>query len=139
MPYSNLRKGRYSEPSREYLVTTVTYQRDPWFKDFHSALLLVKEMQRLDREGIAAWLAWVTMPDHMHALLSLTGVAALGETMNKLKGRSARAINSRFGRQGAFWQANFHDHALRAEEDRLAYRALYRGQPRARGSGRAPG
>lgn len=119
MPYNDLRKGRYSEPGREYLVTTVTHQRIPWFTDLPAARLLVLEMQQLEKEGVAIWLAWVIMPDHFHALLSLTGQTSLGEVMNRLKGRSARAINARLGRTGDFWQISFHDHALRTEEDRL--------------------
>jgi len=119
MPYSNLRNGRYSEPGREYLVTTVTHERVPWFQDFYSARLLVMEMQRLEKEGVAAWLAWVIMPDHFHALLSLGSAVSLGEVMNKLKGRSARNICVRLGRAVSFWQRSFHDHALRREEDRL--------------------
>jgi REP element-mobilizing transposase RayT len=119
MPYNDLRKGRYSEPGREYLVTTVTHQRHPWFTDLTTARLLVKEMQRLQEEGVTVWLAWVIMPDHFHALLSLTGQISLGAVMNRLKGRSARAINARLGRAGDFWQTSFHDHALRSEEDRL--------------------
>lgn len=119
MPYSNLRKGRYSEPGREYLVTVVTYQRVPWFNDLNSARLLVKEMRRLKNEGTVTWLAWVVMPDHFHALLSLDGRISLSEAMNKLKGRSARVINNHLDRAGPFWQRNFHDHALRREEDRL--------------------
>lgn len=120
MPYNDLRKGRYSEPGREYLVTTVTHRRHPCFVDLSMARLLVKEMQRLEEEDVVVWLAWVIMPDHFHALLSLTGRVSLGEVMNRLKGRSARAINARLGRAGPFWQRSFHDHALRAEEDRLA-------------------
>jgi len=119
MPYNDLRKGRYSEPGREYLVTTVTHQRQPWFTDLYVGRLLVKEMQQLQGEGNAIWLAWVIMPDHFHALLSLSGAGSLGDVMHKLKGRSARAINSQAGRTGPFWQRSFHDHALRTEEDRL--------------------
>ena len=119
MPYSNLRKGRYSEPGRDYLVTTVTHERVPWFQDLYSARLLVMEMQRLEKEGVAAWLAWVIMLDHFHALLSLGSAVSLGEGMNKLKGRRARTISARLGRAGSFWQRSFHDHALRSEGGRL--------------------
>jgi REP element-mobilizing transposase RayT len=119
MPYSNLRKGRYSEPGREYLVTIVTHLREQWFKYFYSTRLMVKEMQRLEREGSVTWLAWVVMPDHFHALLSLDGRVSLSEAMNKLKGRSARVINKLLDRTGPFWQSSFYDHALRREEDRL--------------------
>lgn len=111
MPYSNLRIGRYSESGREYLVTIVTHQRAPWFKDLHSVRLLVKELQRLERESAVTWLAWVAMPDHFHALLSLDGRVSLSVAMNKLKGRSARIINKQLDRTGPFWQPSFHDHS----------------------------
>ena len=34
-----------------------------------------------------------------------------------MKGRSSRLINKHLGKEGALWQAAFHDHALREEED----------------------
>ncbi|MDP2827062.1 MAG: transposase [Sulfuricellaceae bacterium] len=119
MTYADLRKGRFSEPGREYLVTAVTHGRRSVFDDFHVARLLVHEMQRVESEGKASWLAWVIMPDHVHGLLSLNGESDLAATLNDFKGRSARAINRMLGRTGAFWQPGFHDHALRKEEDRL--------------------
>jgi len=120
MSYNDLRKGRYSEPGREYLVTTVTHQRQPVFQDLQAARLLIREMRRLEEESAVAWLAWVVMPDHMHGLLSLCGTPPLSAVMNEMKGRSAHSINRLLGHEGALWQSGFHDHALRREEDRLA-------------------
>ncbi len=80
------------------------------------------------------------MPDHFHGLLSLacnvdlksnlalvdrdssrqtSSNNELSQIIRSLKGRSAHAINETQQRQGKLWQSNFHDHALRAEEDRL--------------------
>jgi putative transposase len=120
MPYNDLRKGRYSERGREYLVTAVTHQRRRTFEDLHASRLLVREMCRLEEEGKVCWLAWVIMPDHLHGLLALGEAGDLAAAMNDLKGRSARVINRQQGRKGPFWQSGFHDHALRKEEDRLA-------------------
>ena len=120
MSYDELRKGRYSEPGREYLVTAVSHQRRPVFRSFEASRLLVSELRHLEDEGKVVWLAWVVMPDHLHGLMSLTGIVTLSAAMNDLKGRSARAINSLLGCKGAVWQPGFHDHALRHEEDRLA-------------------
>lgn len=120
MPYTDLRKGRYSEPGREYLITAVTHERRPVFGEFHAARLLVQEMRHLEAEGAVCWLAWVIMPDHLHGLLSLGEMGDLAAAMNVFKGRSARVINKMLGRKGLFWQSGFHDHALRKEEDRLA-------------------
>ncbi len=54
------------------------------------------------------------MPDHLHALVSLTGKLSLSQVMQRVKGRSSRALG------GGLWQPGLHDHALRAEEDRVA-------------------
>jgi len=59
------------------------------------------------------------MPDHVHWLVELQTVP-LASLMRRVKGRSARAINRYLGQQGAFWQAGYHDHAVRQEEDLLA-------------------
>jgi REP element-mobilizing transposase RayT len=37
-----------------------------------------------------------------------------------VKNFSTRQINARSGRTGSIWQAGFHDHALRQEEDMRA-------------------
>jgi REP element-mobilizing transposase RayT len=50
------------------------------------------------------------MPDHLHWLMVL-GNDALPEVVRLLKGRSARAIGQ------PVWQANYHDHAMRKEDD----------------------
>ena len=120
MSYADLRKGRFSAPGHEYLVTTVTNGRLPVFADFHCARALVHALRDAGDAGMADWLAWVIMPDHFHALLTLGPRADLGSVMHLVKGRSARLINARLGRRDRLWQPKFHDHALRAEEDRAA-------------------
>ena len=120
MSYNALRRGRFSESGREYLVTAVVERRKPVFTDLYVARRLINELQRLEEEGTVRWLAWVVMPDRFHGLLTLAGEHQLGMAMNLLKGRSSRAINARLGRAGRLWQTGFHDHALRREEDRQA-------------------
>ncbi len=120
MAYADLRKGRYSTPGQEYLVTTVTMGRIRIFDDFDCARLLVSVLRRTEAEGMVDWLAWVIMPDHLHALLRLGSEAELASLFHTVKGCSARLINRRLGRAGPLWQPSFHDRALRAEEDRVA-------------------
>jgi putative transposase len=117
--YNELRKGRYSEPGREYLITVVTHGRCRHFVHLMAARALITEMRALEHEGALHWLAWVVMPDHLHALLSLGEMTDLSNAMNTFKGRSARSINRLLKCEGSFWQAGFHDHALRREEDRI--------------------
>ena len=120
MSYNSLRKGRHSEPDRDYLVTTVVNGREPVFSDLYAARRLVAELRRLEEDSVVRWLAWVVMPDHFHGLLTLLPSQRLDATMNLLKGRSSRGVNLLLDRQGSLWQPGFHDPALRQEEARAA-------------------
>lgn len=106
-----LRKGRVSEPGRIYLTTFVTSNRRPVFSDFAQGRLLVGELRAADLDGLSKTWCFCVMPDHCHWLLTLEG-ASLSGLIARVKARSAKRIGS-----GPLWQAGFHDHALRAEED----------------------
>jgi len=67
----DLRKGRFSETGRIYLVTTVTLDRKPVFSDFHAARHLIHALQAEHESGCAKTPAFVVMPDHLHWLLEL--------------------------------------------------------------------
>ena len=120
MSYNELRKGRYSAPGQEYLVTTVTAGRKCLFTNLGSALPVVQALEQYSAAGEALWLAWVLMPDHFHGLLCLNGNASLSHVMRSFKGRSAHNWNKKMGGRGSVWESGFHDHALRREEDRRA-------------------
>jgi len=112
-----LRYGRYSEPNRLYLVTTVTFRREPLFADFFAARLAIAEMRRVHDDGLVESKAWILMPDHLHWLFALTENADLKKVVQFVKGRSAHYINERFNRNGRVWDKAYHDHALRRDED----------------------
>lgn len=107
-----LRKGRFSEPGRAYLVTTVTQGRLRVFADWRAGTTVARELA----VAPVRTLAWVLMPDHLHWLLILDE-AELGTVVRGLKSRSARAVNQALGRTGTLWQKGYHDHAVRGEED----------------------
>lgn len=111
-----LRRGRYSESGRAYLVTTVVYQRRPVFTDLQLGRLLVTELKRAHDSGLVDSSAWVIMPDHLHWLFELRD-ATLSEVMKRVKSLSTLAINRARRTQGALWQSGYHDRAARAEED----------------------
>jgi putative transposase len=112
-----LRHGRYSEPHRPYLITTISYRRQQFFPDLFIARLVVNEMRRVHEEGLIQSLAWVLMPDHLHWLFGLTEHEDLRRIMQLVKGRSAHYINERLNRNGKVWDKAYHDHALRKDED----------------------
>jgi len=115
----NLRLGRFSEIGRYYLLTTASSQRIPIFHDFISARLLICSMMNLEQKGLLTSQAFVVMPDHIHWLVELKD-KSLSTIMNQLKGASARRIQQYRGSAGHLWQAGFHDHVLRRDEDLIA-------------------
>jgi REP element-mobilizing transposase RayT len=112
----DLRKGRYSEPGRPYLVSTVVKDREKLFEDFWLARFLVAELRVATEEGLVETLAWVVMPDHLHWLL-IPKEGSLDIPIQRTKSRSAISINRALDRRGPVWQKGYHDHALRREED----------------------
>ena len=62
-------------------------------------------------------LCFVVMPDHVHWLFQLSKGHELSCVVSRTKGRSSFRINRMQRRAGPMWQAGFHDHAVRQEED----------------------
>ncbi|WP_338582333.1 transposase [Pseudomonas sp. MAG733B] len=113
-----LRRGRYAETNRIYLLTTNTFGRTPMFKSFALGRLVVDQFRNAQQQGIANSLAWVVMPDHFHWLVELQQ-GSLCDLMQKTKSMSTKAVNQFTGRKVTLWQKGFHDRALRREEDLL--------------------
>ena len=115
--YNALRRGRWSESGRCYMVTTVTRNRAPFFRDIFTGRAVVREMMGLQREGLVESVAWVLMPDHLHWLLVLGRKQSLSGVIGLFKGRSARRVNQRLNRGGPLWQRAFYDHGVRKDEE----------------------
>jgi REP element-mobilizing transposase RayT len=120
MPRSDqLRIGRFSEYERIYLLTATVEKREPIFANWRVGRVLVDELRSAHVDGLVESLAWVVMPDHVHWLLVLQR-GSLSALMRRVKGRSARRINSALKCSGRVWQDGYHDRALRREEDVLS-------------------
>ncbi len=117
----DLRKGRYSENGRIYLVTTVTCQREKVFSNFYLGRIVVRSMLQQEQQDRVNNLAFVVMPDHLHWLLCLKNDWTIAKVMQNVKGSSAFLIQKFLREQyGAdvsrsLWQAGYYDHALRKE------------------------
>ena len=111
-----LRRGRYAETHRIYLLTTNTFGRKPIFKNFVLGRLVVDQFRNAQHQGMANSLAWVVMPDHFHWLVELQQ-GSLADLMQKTKSMSTKTVNQFTGRKVTLWQKGFHDRALRREED----------------------
>jgi len=108
-----LRIGRHSERRHLYLVTVVTRDRRSVFRSLAAARCLIRAMRKEQQYGRATTLAFVVMPDHFHWLLQLDGSANLSQVVQAVKS----VVAHRLGRPT--WQAGFHDHALRHDEEVL--------------------
>lgn len=60
--------------------------------------------------------AWVVMPNHVHLLLSPKSDSTLAAIAHSLKSYSAKEANRLLGRNGAFWQREYFDRAIRDVE-----------------------
>jgi len=117
---SSLRKGRFSEVNITYLVTTVTNKRIRHFENFESSRLFINTIRNSDNSNKTKTLSWVIMPDHIHWLFDLLEEQKLEEVVRSVKGTFARYFNQKHNLTGnRFWQAGFHDRAIRREEDMI--------------------
>ncbi|MBA1205303.1 transposase [Pseudomonas capeferrum] len=123
-----LRRGRFSEPGRLYLLTTVTYCRKPFFRNFHLARRVIGQMRQAEREQACLSLAWVLMPDHLHWLIELKEVT-LATLMRRFKSRSTHALYKSCNYRGTVWQRGYHDRGLRKDEDVLKVARYIAGNP----------
>ena len=112
----DLRKGRFSEANRIYLVTSVTQQRQPLFTQWPLAQAFSQTIHEHSRTAGFTTLGWVLMPDHFHWLVQMHEMD-LSNNVRQLKSKSSRRINAIRGVQAPVWQKGFHDHALRKDED----------------------
>ncbi len=63
-------------------------------------------------------LAWVVMPNHVHALIEVGGTP-LTKIIQNWKSVVAVAANQLLGRTGRFWQPDYWDHYMRSPEQAL--------------------
>jgi putative transposase len=58
-------------------------------------------------------LAWVVMPNHVHALIETVSGFPLPGVLQSWKGFTAREANAQLGRTGAFWHRDYYDRYIR--------------------------
>jgi putative transposase len=111
---------RYPEENRAYLVTAVVKDRSPIFGDERIARSLrdIIDSYR-ERYGFLV-LAYVIMPDHIHAVLVPGKKNTVSDVMRYVKGSFARWYNQTADRRGAVWQPRFYDTAIRSEQELAA-------------------
>ncbi|MCU0540483.1 MAG: transposase [Desulfobacterales bacterium] len=110
-----LRKGRFSIGSQPYLVTTTVHQRQVFLQSEEAAEIVLSSLLWLENEKGSMLSAAVVMPDHVHFVVEL-GTCPLPQLVHSFKSFTANRINRLLDRSGPFWQAQYHDHAIRRDE-----------------------
>ncbi|WP_252088391.1 transposase [Pseudomonas sp. MWU13-3659] len=123
-----LRRGRYSETGRPYLLTTITRNRIPLFTDLLLARTVIQQLRSSEQEGACQSLAWVLMPDHLHWLVELRK-GSLSSLMRAFKSRSSCVLFRAGAVRQRIWQPGFHDRALRKDDDIKAAARYIIGNP----------
>jgi len=111
-----LRKGRTSIKNQHYLLTTAVHKRKPVLNHPEAAQIILSSLHWLESQKRIMLDAAVIMPDLLHFVGALRQ-DSLGRLMHSLKSYTAKKINALLNRQGTFWQPQYHDHALRKDED----------------------
>lgn len=114
--HAALRRGRYSEPHRAYLLTFATQGRQPLFAN--ATLADAASAALLDRRlwARSQLLAWVLMPDHWHGLMVLGPWQTLPDLVRGLKCNSSRLARAATPAVAQVWAAAYHDRAVRRDE-----------------------
>ena len=108
--------GRRSEPGHWYVITTVSRDRIPMFTQRSLAHAVIDQIKGVE-DDLAETHAWVVMPDHLHWLMQLNDAERLDRLVQRVKSKSAIAVNRLRSSSGPVWQAGYFDHRLRADED----------------------
>ena len=97
------------------MMTTVTVNREPIFRDSEFADIVLKAILFGKRQEWYYLLSFVIMPDHLHLIMVPEG-KSISECMKSIKGFSARQINKVCQRRGSVWHTGFYDYILDSEE-----------------------
>jgi REP element-mobilizing transposase RayT len=111
-----LRKGRISIENQPYFITTAVRDRTPLFTNPEAANIVLSALKWLEKSNRMLLDAAVVMPDHMHFIATLKN-GELSRLMQSLKGYTARQINTLLNKKGSIWQDQYHEHAIRKDEE----------------------
>ena len=86
-----------------------------WLGDSRIGAIVENALLHFDGERYRL-LAWVVMPNHVHAVVEQTGPFSLSEIVGAWKSYTAKLANRTLGRTGPFWQADYFDRFIRDDE-----------------------
>jgi len=127
-----LKPIRALNPHGTYFVTFSTWQRRRLFIVEPYVRLFLKTLYGYRRQGRFDLHAFVLMPEHVHLLLTPTGIT-LERAIQFIKGGYSHALGVELGRKGEVWQRGFTDHRIRDAADFDVHRGYIHENPVKRG------
>jgi REP element-mobilizing transposase RayT len=113
-----LRGGRMSAPFQTYFVTKCVEARRPILAVPAAAEVVIESLAHVRRRGQIKLLAFVVMPDHYHAVLSLLPGHDLSDLMRRIGSYTANRIRRLLELDQPMWQADgFFDRACRNDKE----------------------
>jgi putative transposase len=112
---------RHANVPGTYFVTSRTWESRRLFVTERVCNLFVDALLHYRDEGHFTLHAFVLMPDHFHALITLSAEISLERAVRFIKGGSARIIGKELNFRFPIWQRGFSDHRIRDERDYAAH------------------
>jgi putative transposase len=107
---------------RTFFVTSVCWDRYPFFRKPDMALLLIDVMEQNRSKRHFELHEFVVMPDHFHLLLTPAYVIPLERAVQFIKGGFSFRAKRELGVRGPIWQQSFTEHGIRDGEDYAKHR-----------------
>jgi putative transposase len=105
-------------PGGTYFFTVVTAYRKPWLTTDAGRTALGQAMRDVRGDQPFETVAFVLLPDHLHAIWVLPdNDADFSRRWRRIKQRTSIGLRKVPGFTGPFWQARFWEHWVRDEED----------------------
>jgi putative transposase len=108
------RLHRHFSKGRIWFVTVVTANRSPILMS--NSKLLLRGLIRAQRKVPFVVLAWVVLPDHIHALISSDDTELSG-IIHRIKHSFTCQFKKRRQQISPIWQDRYWDHMIRSDED----------------------
>lgn len=129
-----LRGWDYHSPGM-YFVTFCTYERRYLFGEIHEGRMHLSKAGMICNSVLTSQVndghtldSFVVMPNHVHILIMIDEDVSVSAIVRTLKAQTTIRIK-KMGSQGRIWQASFHDHIVRNEEDLLRVREYIQNNP----------
>jgi putative transposase len=111
---------RYVEANAAYFITSVTYERKPWFSEQVAAELLLNIILYHKFACHYRLYGFVIMPDHFHMVVQPYGQLDLSSITKRIKGNFTRFFHLYTGQSEPIWQKGFYDRGIRSRQELIS-------------------